>query len=556
VYGGGAVVVVAVLGLIGIGVLRYAPPAKMPAPHDIADEANVVQTSKPPIADEGGGRRGSGKSKPSEDRTVAKKLAFLVGVKTYDHLDLKPLEFPENDVEEAGKVFEACGFETVILTNARGKKARASRPTADNIREGLKSLLRSVTRQDMIVVGLAGHGLQPRGSSDSFFCPTDANPVLTKDGNPIAPERLVSVGELLAEMSNSGIGHKLLLVDACRNDPSVRGMRHRGVDRVDVGSLPPQTGMLLSCSPGEFSFETKALGTGHGVFFHHIIEGLKGGARDSKGRVTWNGLVDYAQDSVPDSVQRLFGKEGGEQNPNSIGNLQGASAVLSVVRIESPKVEMSRTEPIGSQPARRTPDESPSKTAPDSKAGAHTPASSKRFTAQRDSHGNWSIVDDHLEQTSLEPNAYLFFGDPAWKDYDFVVDVMQGNGKCQVCQMFRIRRAEGAYYYGLATDGHSQCTAEYQSWAPATRNRQGTSDRRSQKKREINQRQWYTMLVRVRGTHAQCFLNGTKMFDFDCDEIPSGCVGLRTWTTEYRFRNIKVTAPDGTVLLEGLPDLN
>ena len=128
VYGGGAVVVVAVLGLIGIGVLRYAPPAKMPAPHDIADEANVVQTSKPPIADEGGGRRGSGKSKPSEDRTVAKKLAFLVGVKTYDHLDLKPLEFPENDVEEVGKALEACGFETLILTNARGKKPKPAAP--------------------------------------------------------------------------------------------------------------------------------------------------------------------------------------------------------------------------------------------------------------------------------------------------------------------------------------------------------------------------------------------------------------------------------------------
>jgi hypothetical protein len=32
-------------------------------------------------------------------------------------------------------------------------------------------------------------------------------------------------------------------------------------------------------------------------------------------------------------------------------------------------------------------------------------------------------------------------------------------------------------------------------------------------------------------------------------------VGLRTWFSSYRFKNLKVTAPDGTILLEGLPEL-
>jgi hypothetical protein len=63
------------------------------------------------------------------------------------------------------------------------------------------------------------------------------------------------------------------------------------------------------------------------------------------------------------------------------------------------------------------------------------------------------------------------------------------------------------------------------------------------------------MHVRVRGNHFQCFFNDSKIFDFKSDEHPAGCVGLRTWASHYRFRNIKVTAPDGKVLLEGLPDL-
>jgi hypothetical protein len=36
----------------------------------------------------------------------------------------------------------------------------------------------------------------------------------------------------------------------------------------------------------------------------------------------------------------------------------------------------------------------------------------------------------------------------------------------------------------------------------------------------------------------------------------TGCVGLLTMQGKYRFRDIKVTAPDGQVLLEGLPDVD
>jgi uncharacterized caspase-like protein len=42
--------------------------------------------------------------------------------------------------------------------------------------------------------------------------------------------------------------------------------------------------VLLSCSPGEFSFEHKSFGSGHGVFFYHVIEGLNGAAHDADGR--------------------------------------------------------------------------------------------------------------------------------------------------------------------------------------------------------------------------------------------------------------------------------
>ncbi len=168
----------------------------------------------------------------------------------------------------------------------------------------------------------------------------------------------------------------------------------------------------------------------------------------------------------------------------------------------------------------------------------------KLFKVRRAFNGKWIIVDDHLEQTSFDENVRLDFGDPAWKDYDFAVEVMQGEGNDQVCQLFRLTGGPEAFLYGLGHAGNSLFTIE------SGRQRLGNF------KGHVDQGKWYKMLVRVRGKHIQCFLNDTTIFDVESDDHPSGCVGLRTWRTQYRFRNIKVTAPDGTVLLEGLPDLN
>jgi formylglycine-generating enzyme required for sulfatase activity len=265
---------------------------------------------------------------PAENEPAGRKLAFLVGVKTYEHADLRDLDFPENDVEELAAVLKNDGFEIVVLTTTRGKTDARSKPTAENLRKRLKLLLQGVTKRDLLIVGLAGHGIQPLSSDDSYFCPSDANPVVRND-KPVAPERLVSVGEILAQVSDSGIGHKLLMVDACRNDPSARSAKHRGVDHVNVSALPSQTGVLLSCSQGEFSFESKSLGSGHGVFFYHVIEGLKGAAKDNDGLVTWDGLGLYVRTKVPATVEHLFAKDGAEQRPNAIGNLLGVPAVLA-----------------------------------------------------------------------------------------------------------------------------------------------------------------------------------------------------------------------------------
>jgi formylglycine-generating enzyme required for sulfatase activity len=273
----------------------------------------------------------------AQEQSTARKFAFLVGVEKYEHGKLPNLEFAENDVEDLDAVLKADEYKTVLMTTKVGKTDRRLLPTQANVWKALTTFLNEYkpTKDDLIIVGLAGHGIQPFGSDDSYFCPVDANPTIkeikTPQGTknvPASPETLVSVAEMLKTLDDSGVGYKLLLVDACRNDPSVRGSR-RGVADVSRAALPDQTGVLLSCKAGEFSFEHKSLGRGHGAFFHHVIEGFKGAAADRKGQITWDGLGLYVRSEVPAKVHELFGEQGGDQSPNAIGNLSGTPAVLA-----------------------------------------------------------------------------------------------------------------------------------------------------------------------------------------------------------------------------------
>jgi formylglycine-generating enzyme required for sulfatase activity len=251
-----------------------------------------------------------------------KKYALLVGVRDYDHDALTPLQYTENDVEELAKTLSESGFAFVrVLTTTRGAKKKADGPTAANVRAAIKELLAKKTRDDTVLIALAGHGISGtikeagKDKDESFFCPSDAQ---LNDN-----DTLIGLGQLFRDLGDCGAAVKLLLVDACRNDPK----KGRNVD-IDALPKPPRgTAALFSCSTGERAFETEKLGKGHGVFFHYVLQGLRGKARNERGEVTWGRLAEYVSDAVSDDVPRIIGG-GAKQTPELKVNLRGKSPVL------------------------------------------------------------------------------------------------------------------------------------------------------------------------------------------------------------------------------------
>jgi formylglycine-generating enzyme required for sulfatase activity/uncharacterized caspase-like protein len=267
-----------------------------------------------------------------------KKVALLVGVTHYQRSTHFPdLQYSENDIVKLAEILRspAAGFSTVrVITTSLGKKKAEDAPTAANIRKGLDSVLKGLEPMDTVLVALAGHGValeiaDPDGkdmnNTYSFFCPSDADLV----GVSYATGRcktLLNFTELFDDLGKCGAGAKLVLVDACRHKVEApRGIIKRNIN-VDSVTIPTGVGALFSCKAGEYAHESEKLK--HGVFFHFVLEGLRGKALNDDNDVTWLRLREYVTRRVRSKDATALVGESFMQTPHAIDNIPGESPVL------------------------------------------------------------------------------------------------------------------------------------------------------------------------------------------------------------------------------------
>jgi serine/threonine protein kinase len=67
---------------------------------------------------------------------------------------------------------------------------------------------------------------------------------------------------------------------------------------------------------------------------------------------------------------------------------------------------------------------------------------------------------------------------------------------------------------------------------------------------------WYQIRVEVRGSTYRCYVDGKEWLQTQDEAFTHGKCGIGAWNSSNRFRDIKVTSPDGTVLWNGPPDLS
>ena len=146
------------------------------------------------------------------------RVALVVGNSTYDHIGRLPN--PDNDARDISAALQRLGFEVTTELDADRVE----------LTEALRAFTRQSAGADVSLVFYAGHGIEMDGVN--YLVPVDAR--LERDVD--VRFETVTVDDLL--VSTTGASLRLVLLDACRNNPLARSMQRTAATRtVSRGSF-------------------------------------------------------------------------------------------------------------------------------------------------------------------------------------------------------------------------------------------------------------------------------------------------------------------------------
>jgi serine/threonine protein kinase len=168
--------------------------------------------------------------------------------------------------------------------------------------------------------------------------------------------------------------------------------------------------------------------------------------------------------------------------------------------------------------------------------------------AYQSSTGVWTIDGNELVQ-ELEDgdDCTLAFGDFTWKDYDFACEGEKIGGRGEIGIVYHVTNNGRDELILGRWDGTFESAGSMDS--------EGYERLKWRKTSELQDGRWYKLRVRIRGARFQLFVDDKQVFEIEVARNPQGAVGLRTWNTAARFRNLRVTDSSGKLLFEGLPKL-
>ncbi len=147
------------------------------------------------------------------DTEAAKRVALVIGNSAYEKTS--KLKNPENDARTLADTLDAIGFDQVTLKLDQ---------TYTQLRRSLSQFSRQAAGADVALIYFAGHGIEVSGTN--YVIPVDAGLAHVDD----VEFEAVEVSKLLSAMNRAGT-LKLVILDACRNNPFKQSMASTGTTR-------------------------------------------------------------------------------------------------------------------------------------------------------------------------------------------------------------------------------------------------------------------------------------------------------------------------------------
>lgn len=187
-----------------------------------------------------------------EAAVTGNRTALVIGNAKYA---MMPLENPVNDAIAMTAVLQEAGFKVISALDA----------DLDAMQDAMLQFTSSLNQDSTALVYYAGHGIQSNGRN--YLIPVDAK---LKSERALRFESML-LNDILEELDLSGARTKLVILDACRNNPFERSTRGggRGLAAVDAAQ---GTLIAYATAPGA----TAADGVGdNGLYTESLIKAIR-----------------------------------------------------------------------------------------------------------------------------------------------------------------------------------------------------------------------------------------------------------------------------------------
>ncbi|MCA9030591.1 MAG: caspase family protein [Planctomycetaceae bacterium] len=281
---------------------------------------------------------------------AGRKLAVVVGVDTYRANSALPaLKHAANDAASLSGALRRAGFTVMEMTHAAAREEgqELMAPNLAYVRDHIEGVLSTpnLGPDDTVLISLHGHGVQFVQNGDAetttqrfYFCPADATISGVKKASDITErQHLLPLEELYSSLSACPAATKLLIVDACRNDPTQPGVFRSGLASSTLPKLPPPPGGMaafFSCKANQRAVEDPDLE--HGVFTHFLVEGLNGKADQpvldgqGDGVVTLSELTTFVANNTYAYVFKKY--QGLKQSPDIRGEFDANLPLVQIAQ--------------------------------------------------------------------------------------------------------------------------------------------------------------------------------------------------------------------------------
>ncbi|GAB6123875.1 caspase family protein [Dysgonomonas termitidis] len=199
---------------------------------------------------------------PVENPTSQKRKAVVIGMSDYGAG--KSLNNTLNDANDITGVLTRLGFEVTLLKDN----------DLPNLEANLSNWYNTIESNDMAIFYFAGHGMEVKGQN--YLIPVGAKLNSETDVRYNA----LNVNQVLGNMEEKRVRFKLLILDACRDNPFTRGWSRGSNEKGLAGMLAPKgTLIAFAASPGSTAQDGGTYNLRNGVFTHYLKqEILKEGA--------------------------------------------------------------------------------------------------------------------------------------------------------------------------------------------------------------------------------------------------------------------------------------